>query len=376
MIYLDNASTTAVCEEARAAANDAMSGFGNPSSLHNLGLDAEKTVKKSRETIAGILGVNPKTIYFTSGGTEANNTAIFGGANIKRGSHIVTTKIEHPSVLEAVKKLELSGFNVTYIGADEDGRIRLDELSDALCGETVLVSVMHVNNETGTIQPVDKIKAVMKEKSPKALLHVDCVQSFGKVDIKPKQWGIDLASISAHKIHGIKGCGALYVGTTQLKPLLYGGGQQDGIRPGTENVVGIAAFGAAAAKVDTARSSSYMRGLRERLKNGILENIENVKINGCDEYSSGNILNVSFIGIKAEILLHSLERHGIYVSTGSACSSNKPMPSHVLSAMGCTPEEIRGAVRFSLSCDITEKDIDDTIKCLIDEVQTIRKYVR
>lgn len=376
MIYLDNASTTSVCDEARLAAMDAMTNFGNPSSMHKIGIDAEKTVKKSRDTIAGILGVSAKNIYFTSGGTESNNTAIFGAANIKRATKLITTKIEHPSVLEAFGRLEKSGFEVDYIDADEGGRIRLDKLENALCAATGLVSVMHVNNETGTIQPVEKIKSMMKEKSPKALFHVDCVQSFGKIEVKPKQWGIDLASISAHKIHGIKGCGALYADTTLLKPLLYGGGQQSGIRPGTENVVGIAAFGAAAEQIDVKKNREYMTMLRSRLKNGILENIENVKINGCDEYSSGNILNVSFMGIKAEILLHSLERHDVYVSTGSACSTNKPMPSHVLTAMGCSAEEIRGAVRFSLDSGITEKNIDDTVRYLTEEVAAIRKYVR
>lgn len=375
MIYLDNASTTSVCDAAKRAAADAMENFGNPSSMHRLGIDAEKTVKKSKEIISSILGASPKNIYFTSGGTESNNTAIFGGANINRAKHVITSKIEHPSVLEAFARLGDSGFDVTYIGVDSDGRIRLDELENALREDTGLVSIMHVNNETGTIQPIEAIKPMLEKKAPKALLHVDCVQSFGKIEVKPKKFGIDLASISAHKIHGIKGCGALYVDTTLLKPLLYGGGQQNGIRPGTENVVGIAAFGAAAAEIDL-MSAEYVAQLRARLKNGILENIDNVKINGCDEYSSGNILNVSFVGIKAEILLHSIERRGIYVSTGSACSTNKPMPSHVLTAMGCTPQEITGAVRFSLDKALTEKDIDDTIACLKEEVATIRKYVR
>ncbi len=375
MIYLDNASTTSVCEEAKQAALAAMDTFGNPSSMHRLGIDAEKIIKRSKETIATIMGVSPKSIYFTSGGTESNNTAIFGAANINRAKNLITTKIEHPSVLEAFAKLENSGFEVTYLNVDTNGRILLDELENALSERTGLVSIMHVNNETGTIQPVETVKSIIKEKAPKALFHVDCVQSFGKIDVKPKQWGIDLASISSHKIHGIKGCGALYVDTTLLKPLLYGGGQQNGIRPGTENVVGIAAFGAAAAQIDI-RNSEYMSQLRLRLKNGILENIENAKINGSDEYSSGNILNVSFTGIKAEILLHSLERRGVYVSTGSACSTNKPMPSHVLTAMGCTPEQITGAVRFSLDAALTEKDIDDTIGYLTEEIAMIRKYVR
>ena len=371
MIYLDNASTTKPNIEAQEAVIATFSDFGNPSSLHGLGLKAEKMITLAKENIARVLGVSAQNIYFTSGGTESNNTAILGYclANKKRGNHVITTKIEHPSVLEPFRILEKNGFGVTYLDVNENGEISLDDLENALTDDTIFVSVMAVNNETGTIQPFDKIKAVMKKKSPKAVLHTDAVQGFLKVDIKPKATGIDLLSISAHKIGGIKGTGALYIAdNVHISPLIAGGGQQTNIRSGTENVAGIAAFGAAVA--------SYVpveKNIREELKTKILENIDNIKINGC-ENNSGYVLNVSFLGIKAEILLHSLEAKGIYVSTGSACSSNKPMPSHVLSAMGCSKKEIEGAIRFSFSGE--EFDIDYVVKTLKDEVSNIRKYVR
>lgn len=371
MIYLDNASTTKPLEAVKKAVEDGITNFGNPSSLHGLGLSAEKTVTASKENIARALGVMPKNIYFTSGGTESNNTAILGYAfaNKKRGTHVITTKIEHPSVLEPFSVLEKNGFSVSYLDVDENGEISLGQLEEMLTPDTILVSVMAVNNETGVIQPYSELKSVMKRKSPKAVLHIDGVQGFLKVDIKPKAMGIDLLSISAHKIGGIKGCGALYIGdNVHINPIIVGGGQQKNMRSGTENVVGIAAFGAAVENY-----TPVLKAVREELKKKLEENIENIKING-DENNSGYVLNVSFRGIKAEILLHSLEAKGIYVSTGSACSSNKPMPSHVLTAMGCTKQEIEGAIRISFSSE--EFDTDFVVKTLKEEVANIRKYVR
>lgn len=373
MIYLDNASTTKPSKAACAAAAEAMEAFGNPSSLHRMGLAAEKIITSAKEQSARALGVEPKNIYFTSGGTESNNTAILGyaEANKKRGNHVITTKIEHPSVLEPFRVLEKNGFDVTYLDVNSDGVISLEEFENALREDTILVSVMAVNNETGAVQPVDKLKAVMREKSPKAALHSDAVQGFLKVDLKPKRCGIDMLSASGHKIHGIKGTGLLYVADNiNITPIVHGGGQQKNMRSGTENVPGIAAFGAA---VGAYRRITCEK--RNELKAKILENIENVVINGSDD-NSGYVLNVSFLGIKAEILLHSLEAVGIFVSTGSACSSNKPMPSHVLTNMGKSKKEIDGAVRFSFSRDITENDIDECIKALKIEVAQIRKYVR
>ncbi len=379
MIYLDNASTTKPSSGVIDAVLDAVNNFGNPSSLHRLGIDAENIIKKAKENASKILSVSPNNVYFTSGGTESNNTAIFGAchANMKKGKHIITSKIEHPSVLTPFKMLEEEGFEVSYIGIDKNGILDLEEFENELREDTIFVSIMLVNNETGAIMPVDKLKSIMKKKSPNALLHIDAVQGFGKVLLKPKQWGVDLLSASGHKIHAIKGTGLLYVGDNVLiKPFICGGGQQKNMRSGTENVVGISAFSKACEEICN-YDAERINSLRERLKNGILENIERVKINeAVSEYQSGHILNVSFLGLRSEILLHSLEMHKIYVSTGSACSTNKPMPSHVLSAIGCSAEEIDSAIRFSFSEDITDEDIDKTIDALIKEVATIRKYVR
>lgn len=376
MIYLDNASTTKPSENVKNAVIDAMENFGNPSSMHRLGIDAEKIVKNSKSEVAKVLGVNSDDIFFTSGGTEANNTAILGYCrrNKKRGTHIVVSAIEHPSVSVPFKKLSEEGFVVSVVGVDDRGVLNIDEFQKSLREDTIFVSCMWVNNETGIIQPVDKLKEIMKKISPRAILHVDGVQAFGKIECKPNKSGIDMMSVSGHKIHAIKGIGALYVKNgINFDPHLIGGGQQKDKRSGTENVVGIAAIGAAAREIDLSKDS--VSNFRDRLEAGLKENIENVKINGEGE-KSPYILNVSFPGIKAEILLHALENHGIYVSTGSACSTNKPMPSPVLTAMGLKREEIMGAVRFSLSEDITEEDIDKTILAVKKEVENIRRIMR
>lgn len=371
MIYLDNASTTKPSKSAKDACMETFETFGNPSSLHRLGVDAEKMIKSSAEEIARVLGVDKKNIYFTSGGTESNNTAIFGyaRANKKRGTHLVTTKIEHPSVLEPFRILEQEGFDVTYLSADENGAVKLDEFEKALRGDTILVSVMAVNNETGVIQPFDELKNIMKKHSPKAVLHCDAVQGFCKIDIKPKKCGIDMLSASAHKIHGLKGTGALYIADgIHVNPIIAGGGQQKNMRSGTENVAGIAAFGAAVREF-----KPVLPDKRGELAEKLLHKIDNISINGGGK-NSGYVLNVSFRGIKAEILLHSLEARGIYVSTGSACSSNHPSPSHVLTDMGKSDEDIRGAIRFSFSEeDFDAEFVTETVK---NEVETIRKYVR
>ena len=377
MIYLDNASTTKPSEGVKNKVIEVMEDFGNPSSMHRLGIASEKIIKASGDEISKNLGENSGKIYFTSGGTEANNTAILGYCrrNKKRGQHIITTEIEHPSVLEPFKKLSEEGFLVTKIGVTKDGVIDLEEFEKALREDTIFVSCMWVNNETGNIQPVSKLKEIMKKHSPNAVLHVDAVQSFGKLITKPSKLGIDMMSISSHKIHGLKGTGALYINNVNLEPLLIGGGQQKDIRSGTENVVGIAAFGEAVRELNIEEDNIYVSSLRQRLLDGILENIDNVLVNGSGDMSS-YILNVSFLGIKAEILLHALEAHDIFVSTGSACSTNKPMPSKVLTAMGRSREEIMGAVRFSFNKELTLEDIDKTIAVLKTEVFNIRKYMR
>jgi cysteine desulfurase len=371
MIYLDNASTTKPKEFVKSAILSALDNFGNPSSLHSLGLDAEKVIKEARRTVAKELLADEKNIYFTSGGTESNNTAILGYAlaNAKRGKHLITTKIEHPSVLEPFKYLEKLGFSVTYLGVTESGAISLEEFAKELRDDTILVSVMAVNNETGVIQPFDKLKEIMKRKSPAAVLHSDCVQAFCKIPLCPKKCGIDMLSASAHKIHALKGTGALYVADgIHINPLILGGGQERGLRSGTENTAGILAFSEAIkgfTKIGQEKRTILMKK--------ILENIPNAKVNGTLE-NSGYILNMSFSGIKAEILLHSLEMRGIFVSTGSACSSNKPQPSHVLTAMGVSRENIDGAIRFSF-CD-DDFDTDFVVCAIKEEVEKIRKYVR
>lgn len=374
MIYFDNASTTKPCEEAKAAAIAAFEEFGNPSSLHRLGLCAEKTIKNARAQVAALLGAKPESVYFTSGGTESNNTAVFQATANAGKKHVITTKIEHPSVTEPFARLEKQGFSVDYIGVLPDGTADMDELYEKLTPDTALVSMMYVNNETGTIQPVQKVRPMIDERAKGAFFHVDAVQAFGKIPMNVQKLGADFVSVSAHKINAVKGCGALYVGTNRFTPFIVGGGQQKGIRSGTENVPAIAAFGAAAEKHMQNRSEEVMR-LRNMLKDELAARLPDVVYNGS-ENTSAYILNMSFLGIKAEILLHALEARGIYVSTGSACSSNKPQPSHVLAAMGRSAKEIGGAIRMSFDDSLCEEDIKTAADAICGETEKIRKYMR
>lgn len=374
MIYLDNAATTKPSQKAAEAMLMSVEEFGNPSSLHGAGLRAEKLINGAKDNFAKALGVDKKNIYFTSGGTEANNLAILGAADVmkRRGNRVITSKIEHPSVIEAFKRLEKDGFDVVYVGVNRDGAVNLDEFSEALTDDTVLVSIMHTNNETGVIQPVSDISRLAREKAKNCVIHCDCVQAFGKLPIKPEQLGVDAISISAHKIHGFKGCGALYT-KTRISPVIVGGEQQNEIRPGTENVGGILAFSAALSECSF--NADEMRRKRTLMKNLLSEKLDNIVINGSCENNSGSVLNVSFVGIKAEILLHSLERYEIYVSTGSACSSHKPQPSHVLTAMGASQKEIDGAIRISFSQNTTDSEIVYASEKIAEEVKNIRKYM-
>ncbi|MGN0163924.1 MAG: cysteine desulfurase family protein, partial [Candidatus Ornithomonoglobus sp.] len=294
MIYLDNAATTKPCREAAEAMFKAAEEFGNPSSLHGLGLRTEKLITAAKEQLAKKLGGDKKNIYFTSGGTEANNLALFGTAYAKRkqGKRIITSTIEHPSVLEAAKKLEREGFEVIFADVDADGRVNVKKLEEQLTEDTILVSIMHVNNETGVMQPIEEIARAAHAVSPKCAVHTDCVQSFGKIPVNINKLGVDMVSLSAHKIHGFKGCGALYIGNTRVTPVLYGGEQQNEIRPGTENVGGILAFGAAAQRCGCdAEEMRRKRSLMERL---LKEKLDNIQINGSDEFNAGSVLNVSF----------------------------------------------------------------------------------
>ena len=374
MIYLDNAATTKPSQKAAEAMLMSVEEFGNPSSLHGAGLRAEKLINGAKDNFAKALGVDKKNIYFTSGGTEANNLAILGAADVmkRRGNRVITSKIEHPSVIEAFKRLEKDGFDVVYVGVNRDGAVNLDEFSEALTDDTVLVSIMHTNNETGVIQPVSDISRLAREKAKNCVIHCDCVQAFGKLPIKPEQLGVDAISISAHKIHGFKGCGVLYT-KTRISPVIVGGEQQNEIRPGTENVGGILAFSAALSECSF--DADEMRRKRTLMKNLLSEKLDNIVINGSCENNSGSVLNVSFVGIKAEILLHSLERYEIYVSTGSACSSHKPQPSHVLTAMGASQKEIDGAIRISFSQNTTDSEIVYASEKIAEEVKNIRKYM-
>ncbi len=371
--YLDNSSTTMQRREVTEAMLDAFENvWGNPSSLHRMGIDAEKKVKASRRAIAEGLGVSEEELYFTSGGTESDNTAIFGACRaMKRaGKHIITTSIEHPAVLECFQRLEESGFEVTRIDPQEDGVIDAGELKASVREDTILVSVMHVNNETGALQPVEEIGRFLKERKERGqhvFFHCDAVQSFGKIHIPVREAGIDALSASGHKIHGPKGTGLLYVDhNRRVVPFMCGGGQERGMRSGTENVPGIVGLAAASelAFSEMERNLKKVASLRERLLAGIISEIPDVEINGPldEERHLPYILNVSFLGTRAEVLLHMLEQDGIFVSTGSACSSNsKKRGSHVLRAMGVSEEAVEGAVRFSFSCQNTEAEIDETL---------------
>ncbi|MCR5009502.1 MAG: cysteine desulfurase [Clostridia bacterium] len=367
IIYLDNSATTRPSPVAAEAAERTIrANFGNPSSLYRLGLDAEKEVKAARKSVASCFGASDSEVFFTSGGTESDDTALFGvwESRKKQGSRIISTAVEHPAVLRCLDVLKARGADVVLVPVKRDGNLDMEAFKEALSDSTVLVSVMHVNNETGAIFPVEEISSVIRKRfgndpAARPLLHSDCVQSLGKIPVDVRKTGVDLASFSAHKIHGIKGSGALYIKSgLHVPPFIYGGGQEKNFRSGTENVPGIAAFGAAAEEL-TVPDPAPAR----RLKELILSEIPDVKINSPED-GCPLILNVSFIGCRAEVLLHMLEQDGICVSTGSACSS-RSKGSHVLSAMGLSPEEIEGALRFSFCRDNTLEEVEFVAERLV-----------
>ena len=346
MIYFDNSATTPPAKEVVETVTEYMkSSFGNPSSRHALGLEAEKIVTESRKKVAAVLSVTPDEIYFTSGGTESDNIAILGAANIKKGKRVITTSIEHPAVLRCMEHLESLGFEVIKIKPQKDGTVKFTDIADAITPDTVLVSIMHVNNETGAVMPIQKIGGFLKRIAPRALFHVDAVQSFGHIPVKPGAWGIDLLSVSSHKIHGPKGVGALYIkkGTT-LKPSVFGGGQEKNIRSGTENVGGIAGFGKACELINLSDGEKVAE-IKEYLKGDLLK-LDGAVYNGGGEGESPYVLNISFGKIRSEIMLNALSNEGIYVSSGSACASGSHT-SHVLSEMNVPRPD--SAIRFSLS---------------------------
>ncbi|MBQ7960624.1 MAG: cysteine desulfurase [Clostridia bacterium] len=379
-VYLDNSSTTRAYKDCAELVADVMyNWYGNPSSLHRKGIEAEKIVKKAREQVAETLKVSPGEIFFTSGGTEADNLAIIGAAKASRGRHILSMSIEHPAVLNTLRHLEKRGYAVELLPVNSKGIVDLEKLSSKIRKDTALVSCMYVNNEIGTVEPVEKIGRIIKSVNPSTVFHIDAVQAYGKMPFTAASTGADLISLSSHKIHGPKGVGALYVkNKAKLSPILFGGGQQDNVRPGTENVPGIAGFGLAAQKSyeRISEKASEMERLKNRLCDGITSRIENVTVNTPAEGAAPHILNISFGYVKSEVLLHSLEAEGIYVSSGSACSSHKKGPSYVLSAIGTDRNMIDGSIRFSLSEFTTTEEIDYTVRKVQEHVEKIRKLLK
>ena len=363
-VYLDNSATTQVYPEVIESMQEIMGqNYGNASSLHRRGTEAERVLQASRRIIAAILGAKNEEITFTSGGTESNNLAVLGIARhyLRRGKHLLTTTIEHASILEPFRQLEREGFSVSYLSPDKRGIIDPREIAAAITPETTLVSIMHVNNEIGSIQPLSQISTAIKTKNPAVFLHVDAVQSFCKLPLSPEAQGIDALSISAHKIHGPKGVGALYLRTgTLLEPLFKGGGHEKGLRPGTENIPGIAGMALAAQMgvENRKEKTSHLQILKEKLITAILVEHPGASLNGPRmEEGAPHIFNLSFPGLKGEVILHALEQRGIYVSTSSACHASSKDPSHVLQALGLKKNQLEGALRFSLSYLNTAEEI-------------------
>jgi len=380
-VYLDNSATTKPVKKVIEKMNQVLDfDYGNPSSLHKKGFEAEKILKNSRENVARIINSEPENIIFTSGGTESNNLALIGVAEAlkKRGNHIISTKIEHPSVLNVLKHLEERGFEITYLDVDKTGRISLNDLINAVKDKTILLSIMAVNNEIGTIEPIEEIGNLSKGKD--IIFHTDAIQAIGKVKINTKTQNIDLLSLSGHKIYGPKGIGALYINKNiKIKPIIYGGGQERDLRSGTENMPGIIGI-STACNIANEHFNEYTKKLMDlkiKLYNGIFDQIKDINLNG-PEINEGapHILNISFEGVKGEVLLHALEEEGIYVSTGSACSSKKKGQSHVLSAIGLEKEFIDSAIRFSIGIFNTEEEINHTVEILKEKVDFLRKFRR
>ena len=380
-IYLDNAATTKPLDCVVEAVQEIMiHTFGNPSSLHKKGMEAETIIKEASKFFAMQIGGLPEEIIYTSGGTESNNTAIVGAAMAykRRGNKIITTTIEHPSVGEVFKYLESQGFEVCHLDVDEKGYINLEELNGLIDDQTILVSIMHVNNEIGTIQPLEEIGKLIKTQNKETLFHVDAVQSFGKLPIQVKRSKIDFLSISAHKFYGPRGVGLLYKNkAVRMQSLLLGGGQQKNVRSGTENTPGIAGTLAACKYVMAHQKEIYehMMACKKRLAEGILNNIPNTWINGPSiEEAAPYILNLGFEDVRAEVLLHALEQEGIYVSSGSACSSHKKGHGDVLAALGIKGPALDSAIRFSFAHDTSLTDIDHVIEVLQTQVTLLRRY--
>ncbi|NLA27686.1 MAG: cysteine desulfurase [Firmicutes bacterium] len=382
-IYLDNSATTRPFDEViELLGYIQRENYGNPASLHARGVAAEKLINEARHNIASLLRCRKDEIFFTSGGTESNNLALKGAAyrHKKRGSHIITTQIEHPSVLNCCRSLEKEGFIVDYLPVNSQGYLDLAQLSGMIGKDTILVSTIHVNNEIGTIQPLGKIGEIIKERNPQTLYHIDGVQSFAKIPASLQHWKADLYSFSSHKIHGPKGVGALWVRKgVPLEPLFQGGGQEKGLRPGTENTACIAGFGLASringANLEENKARFYR--LKELFYRGLQQKDLDFYLNGPPlEDAAPHIINLSFPGIKAEVLLHALEEDQIYVSSGSACHSRHPEPSHVLAATGIDKSLLSGSLRFSFSSFNDEKQIDRVIERVVSAARELSYFHR
>lgn len=381
-IYLDNSATTKCFPEVAELMMKIMcEDYGNPSSMHLKGVEGEKYIRWAKEVIAKNLKVSEKEIFFTSGGTESDNLALIGSAmaNHRRGKHLITTMIEHPAILQTMKYLESIGFHVTYLPVDEFGQIHLEDLEKAITKETILVSIMHTNNEIGSLQPIAEAGQLIKRMNPNIIFHVDAVQGYGKFKILPKKMNIDLLSVSGHKIHGPKGIGFLYVNEkVKIQPIIYGGGQQKNLRSGTENVPGIAGLAKAVemiyANLDADIEKMYC--LREYFIS-LVGKIDDVKINGKQGRDNApHVVSVSVRGIRSEVLLHSLEERGIYVSAGSACASNKHQTSATLKAIGVEKALLDSTIRFSFSIFTTKEEIEYTAYVLKDIIPMLRRYTR
>ena len=380
IIYLDHAATTAT----RPEVVDAMlpyftENFWNPSSVYTPALNNRKVIDESRDTIAKSLGTTPENIYFTAGGSESDNWALkcTAEAYASKGKHIITSKIEHHAILHTCEYLEKRGFEITYIDVDENGILKLDDLKAAIRPDTILISVMFANNEIGTIQPIKEIGAIAKEHG--IIFHTDAVQAYAQIPINVDEYNIDMLSVSGHKIHAPKGTGFLFIkDKTKVKPLIYGGGQQKGMRSGTENVPGVAALGEAAEEIyeNFEEKIDHLYQIKQRFVEGVLK-IEGVSVNGkTGRDSAPQIVSVSIDGVRSEVMLHTLEDRKIYVSAGSACSSNKPSVSHTLTNIGLKGSLLDSTIRFSFSVHTTEEEIDYALEVMNEVVPKLRRYTR
>lgn len=382
-IYLDNAATTRPFDCVVEAMNEMLTlDYGNPSSKHRKGFEAEQKIKAARQTIAKSLHAKEKEIIFTSGGTESNNMALLGCglANQRAGKHIITTSMEHAAVYQPLLFLEQMGFEITFLPVDEMGHVSMQALADLVRKDTILVSIMYVNNEIGAVNDIKVLSDLVHEKNPNTLIHVDAIQAYGKYRINPKKEGIDLLSVSGHKIHGPKGIGFIYIREgVKIKPIIWGGEQQNGLRSGTENVPGIVGLAKAVEEIYQGHDEKLaaMLACKKKLVE-LLSGIDGVRINAVrpEEYQAPHILSVSFPGIGSEVMLHALEDKGIYVSSGSACASNHPGISGTLKAIGLPEECLTSTIRFSFCIDNTIEQMEQVAQVIEQLVPMLKRYVR